>query len=201
MRARFQRSGWQQLLGWSTAEHSAALNAKGVPATPVFTNQYDESDLIQSGIRPGEDFSGKTPFDISLLGLDTVWSKRSRRFELPTVLVLGDSIQDFCLYYSLRRLHGRAIWISGWFLENQNEVGNRLRSALSNALTLGRLDNAKSFTVTSASLPLPEIEKVRLSLAPIYSHISLSPKPSLLPLSPSLFCIRSGFTQEGVSKS
>ena len=161
-------------LGWSTAEHSAALNAKGVPATPVFTNQYDESDLIRWGIRPGEDFSGKTPFDISLLGLDTVWSKRSRRFELPTVLVLGDSIQDFCLYYSLRRLHGRAIWISGWFLENQNEVGNRLRSALSNALTLGRLDNAKSFTVTSASLPLPEIEKVRLSLAPIYSHISLS---------------------------
>ncbi len=33
-------------LGWSTVEHAAALNAKNVPATPVFTNQCDESDLL-----------------------------------------------------------------------------------------------------------------------------------------------------------
>ena len=67
----------------------------------------------------------ETLFDISQLGLSSVRSTRSHTFELPTVLVLGDSIEDFCLYYCLLRLHGRALWIPSWFLENKDGFHQR----------------------------------------------------------------------------
>jgi len=161
-------------VGRSTAEHLAALNAKGMPATPIVASNYDEYDLIRWGIRPWHDFSGKTPFGISQLGLVTGRSTRSRTFELPTVLVLGNSIQDFCLYYSLLRLHGRALWIPSWFLENKDGPCHRLRSALSNAQELGRPDLAELCTWISASIPLPEIEETVKSLAATHPHVPIS---------------------------
>jgi hypothetical protein len=81
-------------VGCSTANHFGALNAKGIPATPVIASQHQESDWIRWGIQPWQDFSGKTLFAISNLGLSTVRSTRAHTFELPTVLVVGDSIQD-----------------------------------------------------------------------------------------------------------
>jgi hypothetical protein len=157
----------------STAEHVAALNAKGIPATPIVASHYDESALIRWGIRPWRDFPGKTLFDISQLGLSTVWSVRSHRFDLPTVAVVGDSIHDFCLYYSLLRLHGHALWIPKWFIENKDAFHDRLRSALSNARELGASDHVDFCVFTSATLSEPDIKQLAESAAKIsYAPVS-----------------------------
>jgi hypothetical protein len=95
-------------------------------------------------------------------------------FELPTVLVLGDSVQDFCLYYSLLRLHGRAAWIPNWLLENKDGFHNRLGSALSDARELGRFDQVDSCVLTSATVPLPDIERLLESFATMHYRSSLS---------------------------
>ncbi|HXC44189.1 MAG TPA: hypothetical protein VNY51_11800 [Candidatus Dormibacteraeota bacterium] len=158
-------------VGCATQEHLANLNAKGVAATPVSTNHGDEFDLIRWGIQPWKDFQGKTLFDISRAGLGVVRSARARTFELPNALILGDTIQDFCLFYSLARLHGRATWLPSWFLDG-TESPRRLRNMLSNTHERGQFDHADSFELMSSTLSLPDIEKVKLLLPPIYPRMS-----------------------------
>lgn len=147
-------------VGWSTGDLVAALKARNITVSSVVVSDDDEFHLIRWGMQSGRDFPGKTLFNISQVGLSTVRSTRSRTFELPTVFVLGDSIQDFCLYYSLRRLHGRAAWIPSWFLEDKNGFNLRLRSAASNAAEVGRFEHSDSCTVTSFSMSIQRVQDV-----------------------------------------
>lgn len=41
----------------------------------------------------------------------------------PMVLVAGDEVADFCLYYSLSRLRGRVFWIPGSWLDSDQPAG------------------------------------------------------------------------------
>ncbi len=160
--------------GYSTEEHYTALNEKTIPITPLATSQVSESTVIQWGIQPWKEFHSETLFGITRLGLGSVISKYAHTFELPTVLVLGDSLRDFCLFYSLLRLHERAIWIPSWFLENKKGSIWRLASALSNAHDLGSSAQNDSYIMTSTSMQMSEIETLIGSLSSSYSYLSLS---------------------------
>jgi len=53
------------------------------------------------------------PFSVSMINLDTTHSSKeaAQRAKQPPVLVLGNSIQDFCLYYSLSRMRPDVFWL------------------------------------------------------------------------------------------
>ncbi len=58
---------------------------------------------------------------------------RSRRFELPTVVVIGDTVQDFCLYHALYWQHGRALWVPSWFTTEDDQYSHRFLTAIREA--------------------------------------------------------------------
>src|SRR5260370_4839247 len=58
--------------------------------------------------RPTEDYMPRTPFGLSMLHLGDYYDVRSHlAYKEPLVVVLGDTVDDFCLYYSLSRFHER----------------------------------------------------------------------------------------------
>lgn len=58
------------------------------------------------------DFLPNTPFGLSMLHLGQYYRVDLHRdYEEPVVVVLGDAVEDFCLYYSLSRMHEGVKWL------------------------------------------------------------------------------------------
>lgn len=94
-----------------------------------YSTHTDMSDHLQ-----------KTPFSLSMIHLGQYYrADRHRENEEPVVIILGDTVEDFCLYYSLSRLHGHIYWLPlAWlnscyraFEENRrrHKQGEQLREA------------------------------------------------------------------------
>ena len=88
-------------------------------------------------------------------------SSRARRFDLPTVVVIGDSVKDFCLYHALYWQHGRAIWLPSWFTSEDDSHSNRLMTAIREAESNGRLEHNKRLSFVSHSADRPVLEELK----------------------------------------
>lgn len=61
---------------------------------------------------PSSEFMNSTPFAVSMLHLGNYYDMRTHMdYQEPIVVITGDSVDDFCLYYSLSRLHGGVFWL------------------------------------------------------------------------------------------
>jgi hypothetical protein len=84
---------------------------------------------------PSQDYMPNTPFGISMLHLGSYYDSRKHlRFKEPVVVIVGDDVEDFCLYYSLSRLHEDVFWMPlAWLKDSYSafvENGKRYRAQL-----------------------------------------------------------------------
>lgn len=49
-------------------------------------------------------------FQLSMLNLTDTFNEYDHKIKLPIVLVIGDSLEDFCLYYNMSRLRFDVLW-------------------------------------------------------------------------------------------
>ena len=60
---------------------------------------------------PTEDYMERTPFGVCMMHLGSFYLMDRHTPEEPIVAVIGDTVDDFCLYYCLSRLHGDVYWL------------------------------------------------------------------------------------------
>jgi hypothetical protein len=85
----------------------AGLNVRGLP------NNYEADRIIADifGASTGN-YMPKTPFGLSMLHLGQYYRVDLHHdYKEPVVVVLGDTVDDFCFYYSLSRLHDKVCWL------------------------------------------------------------------------------------------
>jgi hypothetical protein len=66
---------------------------------------------IQPNTRAFFDLNGIAPFQLSMLQLGLYRPTKYPAWSEPMVLVAGNTVDDFCLYYCLSRLRERVVWI------------------------------------------------------------------------------------------
>jgi hypothetical protein len=109
-------------------------------ATTQLPNNYPTSDFLEhvfggkdlvvaqaspNDWRPTEDYMSRTPFKVSMLHLGEYYDARFHLgYKEPVVVILGDSVDDFCLYYSLSRLHECVCWLPLKWLRTCYHVHN-----------------------------------------------------------------------------
>jgi len=147
-------------IGIATTEYKKALQSKGVTCVPKFMNTEADSDIIKWGIPPGYALGVNTPFSFTRLALATVRATAARRYAIPSVVVRGDDVKDFCLYFGLSRLHGRAIWLPSWFdAATDDPYPKRMMSAVRRLDEMGRQENSRVIDVISTSLPAESLHE------------------------------------------
>ena len=79
--------------------------------------------------RPDEDYVGHMPFQASMLHLARYYRLDTHHdWEEPVVVVAGDTVDDFCLYYCLSRLHDGVFWLpKKWLDECHKRYTNNIR--------------------------------------------------------------------------
>lgn len=150
--------------GIATPDYQAALQPRGVTCVPKFMNTESDRDIIQWGIQPGYALGPNSPFSLTRLALTTVRAVAARRHAIPSIIVQGDTISDFCLYYGLSRLHGRAIWLPSWFDPVRDSYPDRLMTAVGNLDEMGRREHCQHMNVVSASIPAAVLQETVVKL-------------------------------------
>ncbi|MER5521281.1 hypothetical protein [Streptomyces sp. NPDC002763] len=75
-----------------------------------------------------EHFLPNTPFGLSMLHLGQYYRADTHRSDKePIVVVLGDTVEDFCLYYSMSRMHDGVTWLPQSWLRSSTKALNRAR--------------------------------------------------------------------------
>jgi hypothetical protein len=144
--------------GIATRNYQAALQPRGVTCVPKFMNTESDSDIIKWGIQPGFALGVNSPFSFTRLALATVRAVAARRFAIPSVIVQGDTVRDFCLYYGLSRLHGRAIWLPSWFNPVPNSFPNRMMTTVGNLNDMAMREHCTQMMLISTSLPATALQ-------------------------------------------
>jgi len=129
--------------------------AKQAVSSTVLPSAYKTEDMVESVMRgsvdptdlklkkaladalqdepgawsPDEDFVGHMPFQASMLHLARYYrSDIHRDYQEPVTVVVGDTVDDFCLYYCLSRLHDEVFWLpKKWLDECERRRVNNLR--------------------------------------------------------------------------
>lgn len=157
--------------GIATADYQAALQQRGVTCVPKFMNTETERDIIQWGIQPVHSLGPSSPFSFARLALATVRAFAARSYAIPSVIVRGDTIRDFCIYYGLTRLHGRAIWLPPWFDPVPDSYPDRMMAAVRSLDDMGRREHCQQMCVISASIPTTDL---RETVARLRDHMTIS---------------------------
>lgn len=77
-----------------------------------------------TGQRPA-DYKRNMPFGLSMLHLGQYYRVDLHQdYKEPVVVVLGDTVHDFCLYYSLSRMHEGVLWLPLAWLRSCNTAFN-----------------------------------------------------------------------------
>lgn len=131
---------------------------------PIWTT-VDElhslNTIIKSGIRPWGHTLDSFPLGMTTAALTSVRIGVARRFELPTIVVVGSSLKDFCLYFDLYWQQGRALWLPPWFLPKDGEYPDRLMTAIHEAEEASRPDHNEQLVLVSYSAGEDELTKLQ----------------------------------------
>jgi hypothetical protein len=158
-------------LGIATPDYQAALQSKKVTCVPKIMDSDSDSEIIRWATLPGYAPVLNSPFSFTRLALATVRAVAALRYAIPSVIVQGDTVSDFCLYYGLSRLHGRAIWAPSWFDPIPDSYPARLMTAISNLHDMGRWERSEEISVISASIP-PVVLQESVATARKYTTMS-----------------------------
>ena len=77
----------------------------------VVTGAIREPRILSSEKRNCFEFDGVAPFQLSMLQLGLYRSTKYPYWTEPYILVGGNTLEDFCLYYCLSRLRDRVAWV------------------------------------------------------------------------------------------
>ncbi|MFE5374151.1 hypothetical protein [Streptomyces mirabilis] len=113
----------------------AGFTTKRLPDTYKLTNVLTH---VQGSQRPysgeheephlDETFLPNTPFGLSMLHLGQYYRADNHRSDKePVVLILGDTVEDFCFYYSLSRMHEGVKWLPQAWLRSYTKARNTAR--------------------------------------------------------------------------
>lgn len=142
---------------------------------PKLLANTSEYELIEIGVQPGRHFNEYSPFALSRIGLKGVRSSAVRLHLIASVLVVGDTAKDFCLYYGLSRLQGRAAWVPSWFFptDTADPLG-RLATLVRMLHRRAQRENNNQFTVMSVSRPVRELQPIADGIRNRVSMVSTS---------------------------
>src|SRR5207302_52568 len=66
---------------------------------------------------PVADIIASSPFGFSMVGLSQYSSTKERRWETPAIVILGETIEDFALYFGLSRIRTHVYWLLPSWIE------------------------------------------------------------------------------------
>ncbi|WP_146103663.1 hypothetical protein [Nonomuraea solani] len=98
----------------------------GVAVLDLLRVTHGSSGISADGdLKPDANLMAKMPFGISMLHLGQYYrADRHMSYREPVVVVLGDTVEDFCLYYSLSRMHEGVKWLPLEWLRASNKSLN-----------------------------------------------------------------------------
>jgi hypothetical protein len=156
--------------GIANKNYQARLEAKGITTIPKSLMNDSEYDVIKWGIEPSTVFGANSLFAISRLALKGV-GPVARMFDVASVIVVGDTMADFCLHYALSRMQGRALWMPSWFIPKDDDpYPSRMIKAIRIMEDMGRREHSRSFDVISTSV---EAEKLDSLAERMKQHIQM----------------------------
>ena len=105
-------------------------------------------------------------------------SSRAMGHESPTVVVVGDTVSDFCMFYALKWLQGRALWLSKWFFQEPEGYGSRISTAVRGAAEIARLEHSQNLSLVTLSLSNEEMKEALTKVdSARFSDWSVESKP------------------------
>ncbi len=137
------------------------LDQQIMPVWTTVDERVSLNTLIKSGIRPWRYTVDAFPLGMTTAALTSVRSGGARRFELPTITVVGSSLKDFCLYFDLYWQQGRALWLSPWFLPGEGQYPDRLMAAVHEAVDAARPEHNQQLVLVSYSVSNDELLRLR----------------------------------------
>lgn len=148
-------------VGIATRDYQTELQAKGVTCVPKYMNTESDSAIMKWGIQPGLTLGSNTPFSFTRLALASVRATTARRYAIPSLIIRGDTVSDFCLYYGLSRLHGRAIWLPSWFdPTSDSSYPERMMVAARNLDDMGLHEHCQQISVISTSIATTTLQEM-----------------------------------------
>jgi DNA-directed RNA polymerase subunit RPC12/RpoP len=148
-------------IGSGDSAYFMEMNQIEIVPMPVLMSHYRPSEIIKWGISPRAHLEMPYPLGLTSSILTPVMATRARRFDLPTVVVVGDTVRDFCLYHALYWLHGRAIWLPSWFTSDDDPHSQRLMTAIREAESNGRVEHNERLSFVSYSLDKTVLEDLK----------------------------------------
>jgi len=160
--------------GIASSQLHADMQNAGVTPVPKYMNTETDGTIIGWGIHPETDIGPNTPFGFSRLALATVRSSLARPYSIPNVIVRGDTLKDFSLYYALSRTNGRSLWMPDWFLARENGYPGRMIAAIRKLEKIGRSVHCEYFSMISLSLPLADLRSLNSVIRQHITTLSIS---------------------------
>jgi hypothetical protein len=162
------------MIGSNDESYTSELGEANVVPRLFKTSEHSSSQLISIGIQPGSVLKTPTPLSLSMTALAFYRSTKSRRYQLPTVVILGDTVSDFCMYYALKWLRGRTLWLPKWFFEPAGEYPSRLSSAVNGAVALGEVEHNQQLALASFSVSNEELQQIKERISALNSRTSIT---------------------------
>jgi hypothetical protein len=179
----------EDLTLWSSAvtgrvhdKYAEGLKGIGISVVvePFGDRLWDLFNRVVSAWTDVDHNSTALPFNVSMSGIGLYRSLKYKYWEEPAVAVVGDTLDDFCLYYSLSRMRERVSWLlPAWFPETGPEEGQireghgaRYSHALSSLLW--ERNHANTATLVSVSLDRSELEKFQGRFEATFGRRALS---------------------------
>ena len=102
-------------LGFASKDTRAMLVKAGVR---IIEEEATAVTISARLFERGRGFKDNVPLptlsDLTKSNLYGYSSAKYRDWSLPTIIIAGDSVKDFCLYQSMSRMQGRVFWLPPW---------------------------------------------------------------------------------------
>lgn len=144
-------------MGSNDEKQTAALVEAKVTTRLFPSGELSSSQLVSLGLQPNVTLKTAIPWAHSMTALAYYRSIKSMRHQLPTVVMIGDTVSDFSMYYALRWLQGRALWLPKWFFEDAGSYTSRLATAIRGIVEIANYEHSQQLTLASFSISTAEM--------------------------------------------
>lgn len=113
------------VLGKMTEDYSEKINTLDIK---IEEKNFTEEDIFSllSNLIWKEESQENYPFWYSMLKLN-LYRKSGDHYENPIILVIGDSLKDFCLYYNLSSMRKDVLWAPVSLIKNSYRETKKIR--------------------------------------------------------------------------
>jgi hypothetical protein len=164
-------------IGCGDDEYFQELSNQQINPVVTVVDESNADGMIRVGVRPWKYTVDSFPLGMTTAGLSWVRTGAARRYTLPTIVVVGDSLRDFCLYFNLYWQQGRALWLPPWFMPEDGKFPSRLITAVNQAEEAGRLDHNERLVLVSYSVPPGDLAQLKESIRAHIYRTSIDVEP------------------------